>query len=102
MQFEWDQAKAADNVAKHGVSFEEAATALRDPRSTTGLDPNHSVDEERFITFGISTRGRLLVRQRLRREFRRRGSAYPTNSMYPCPATGRSPAVPVTATAPSQ
>ena len=61
MQFEWDQAKAADNVAKHGVSFEEAATALRDPLSTTGLDPNHSVDEERFITFGISTRGRLLV-----------------------------------------
>ena len=48
-------------VAKHGVSFEEAATALRDPLSTTGLDPNHSVDEERFITFGISTRGRLLV-----------------------------------------
>jgi len=45
VQFEWDQATAADNVAKHGVSFEEAATALRDPRSTTGLDPNHSVDE---------------------------------------------------------
>jgi len=39
VQFEWDQAKAADNVAKHGVSFEEAATALRDPLSTTGLDP---------------------------------------------------------------
>src|SRR2546426_648594 len=38
-----------------------AAMALRDPLSTTGVDPDHSVGEERFITFGVSTRGRLLV-----------------------------------------
>ncbi len=61
MHFEWDRAKAEDNVAKHGVSFGEATTALRDPLSTTGVDPDHSFGEERFITFGVSTRGRLLV-----------------------------------------
>jgi uncharacterized protein len=46
---------------KHQVSFEEAATALRDPMSATGLDPDHSESEERFVTFGISESGRLLV-----------------------------------------
>ena len=61
MHFEWDRAKAEDNIAKHGVSFGEATTALRDPLSTTGVDPDHSFGEERFITFGVSTRGRLLV-----------------------------------------
>jgi len=61
VHFEWDRAKAEDNVAKHGVSFGEATTALRDPLSTTGVDPDHSFGEERFITFGVSTRGRLLV-----------------------------------------
>jgi uncharacterized DUF497 family protein len=61
VRFEWHRAKAADNVAKHGVSFEEAATAFRDLLSATGPDPDHSLDEERFVTFGISSRGRLLV-----------------------------------------
>ena len=61
MQFEWDPAKAAENLAKHGVSFEEAATVFRDTLSATGLDPDHSVGEERFVTFGISTSGRLLA-----------------------------------------
>ena len=61
MRFEWDSAKAAVNLAKHGVSFEEASTALRDPLSATGADPDHSGDEERLITFGVSTRGRLLI-----------------------------------------
>ena len=61
MQFEWDTAKAAKNLAKHGVSFEEAATVFRDTLSATGADPDHSVGEERFITFGVSTSGRLLV-----------------------------------------
>ena len=61
MQFEWDPAKAAENLAKHGVSFEEAATVFRDTLSATGADPDHSVGEERFIIFGISTSGRLLV-----------------------------------------
>ena len=61
MRFEWHRAKAADNVAKHGVSFEEAATVFRDPLSATGPDPDHSFDEERFVTFGVSTGGRFLV-----------------------------------------
>ena len=61
MQFEWDSAKAVENLAKHGVSFQEAATVFRDPLSATGADPDHSIGEERLITFGVSTSGRLLV-----------------------------------------
>jgi uncharacterized DUF497 family protein len=61
VHIEWTRTKAAVNIAKHGVSFTEASTALRDPLSMTGADPDHSVGEERFITFGVSTRGRLLV-----------------------------------------
>jgi hypothetical protein len=61
MAFEWDSGKAAANLKKHGVSFEEAATAFRDPLSATGRDPDHSFGEDRFVTFGISNRGRLLV-----------------------------------------
>ena len=61
MRFEWDPPKAAGNLDKHGVSFEEAATVFRDPLSATAQDPDHSLDEERFITFGVSTSGRLLV-----------------------------------------
>lgn len=61
MHFEWDSRKAASNLHKHGVAFEEAATVFQDVLSLTGADPDHSVDEERMITFGLSSRGRLLV-----------------------------------------
>jgi uncharacterized DUF497 family protein len=61
MKFEWNAEKARSNLRKHKVSFVEAATALKDPMAATGLDPDHSVGEERFITFGVSERGRLLV-----------------------------------------
>ncbi len=61
MRIEWDPKKARSNLRKHKVSFEEAATAVSDPMATTGLDPDHSVIEDRYITFGISARGRLLV-----------------------------------------
>lgn len=61
MQFEWDAIKAAENLAKHGVSFEEAATVFRDTLSASGPDPDHSIGEERSVTFGVSTNGRLLV-----------------------------------------
>ena len=61
MRFEWDPAKAAENLAKHSVSFQEAATVFHDPLSATGSDPDHSVGEERFVTFDISTTGRLLA-----------------------------------------
>ncbi len=61
MKFIWDRQKAATNILKHGISFEEASTALRDPLSVTGYDPDHSSEEDRFITFGMSNQQRLLV-----------------------------------------
>ena len=61
MKFEWDPDKARSNLRKHKVSFEEAVTALNDPMSATGTDPDHSFAEDRYITFGVSERGRLLV-----------------------------------------
>jgi uncharacterized DUF497 family protein len=61
MHFEWDPKKATTNHRKHGVTFEEASSALRDSFAATAHDPDHSKDEERFVTFGISSRGRLLA-----------------------------------------
>ena len=61
MKIEWDSKKAKSNLRKHRVSFEEAATALSDPMAATGADPDHSLTEERYVTFGVSERGRLLV-----------------------------------------
>lgn len=61
MQFEWDPKKAATNLRNHGVSFYEATTALQDDLSLTGDDPDHSLSEERYVTFGVSSTGRLLV-----------------------------------------
>lgn len=61
MRFEWDPKKAAVNLRKHSVSFEEATTVLEDDLSLTGEDPDHSEDEERMVTFGLSSRGRLLA-----------------------------------------
>jgi uncharacterized protein len=61
LQFEWDSQKEAANRKKHGVSFEEAATSFADPRSLTIPDPEHSVEEDRFLLLGLSYRGRLLV-----------------------------------------
>jgi hypothetical protein len=61
MHFEWDPVKARQNFHKHGVTFEEASSIFYDPLAVTGADPNHSEDEERLITFGMSSQGRLLV-----------------------------------------
>ena len=61
MRFEWNALKAAANLRKHGVSFDEAASVLFDPLSATGDDPDHSLDERRFVTFGMSSSRRLLV-----------------------------------------
>lgn len=61
MRFYWDPKKAAANLRKHGVSFEEASTVFRDVLSATGSDPDHSVAERRFVTFGNSNQNRLLV-----------------------------------------
>lgn len=61
MQFEWDPKKARANLRKHGVSFEESATVFLDDLSLVGHDPDHSLEEERFVMFGLSSVGRLLV-----------------------------------------
>jgi uncharacterized DUF497 family protein len=61
VEFEWDPGKAADNVRKHKVSFNEAATMFGDFLGATVADPDHSVDEHRYITVGLSGRGRLLM-----------------------------------------
>lgn len=61
MRFDWDERKAAANVAKHGVSFNEAATVLGDTLSWTYPDPKHSRSERRWITVGLSDAGRVLV-----------------------------------------
>jgi len=61
LQFEWDARKEALNRRKHGVLFDEAATAFGDPRSLTVPDPDHSRDEIRLVLLGVSYRGRLLV-----------------------------------------
>ncbi|MDQ3011858.1 MAG: BrnT family toxin [Acidobacteriota bacterium] len=61
MNFQWNKAKAALNLDKHGVSFEEASTVFDDPLSNIVSDPDHSIDEYRWVTTGTSDQGRLLV-----------------------------------------
>ncbi len=61
MEFEWNTEKVRTNYKKHGVDFEEASTVFYDPLSATFGDPDHSIGEQRLITIGFSSRGRLLV-----------------------------------------
>ena len=61
MRFEWDPRKAAANLDKHGVSFEEASTVFGDPLAATVPDPLHSSEELRFVTMGLGESGGLLV-----------------------------------------
>jgi uncharacterized DUF497 family protein len=61
MEFEWDPKKATANVQKHDVTFQEAATVFGDPLAITFEDPDHSTDENRYITFGLSLQKRLIV-----------------------------------------
>lgn len=58
---EWDPLKAETNLKKHQISFEEACTVFDDPLFITFLDVEHSLDEERYITLGLSQRNRLLL-----------------------------------------
>lgn len=60
MIYEWDPKKAADNVTKHRVSFDEATSIFTDPFALTFDDPDHSADEKRFITIGTSDKERIL------------------------------------------
>ena len=52
MQFEWDSNKAAENLKNHSISFDEASSVFGDPLATTIDDPDHSIDEFRFLTMG--------------------------------------------------
>jgi uncharacterized DUF497 family protein len=58
--YEWNANKAARNLRKHGVSFDEAATVFQDPFALTFDDPDHSIEERRFLTIGTSARQRVL------------------------------------------
>lgn len=59
--FEWHPTKAEQNARKHGMTFEEACTAFGDPLALLKPDPDHSVDEQRYLLLGMSSRQRLLV-----------------------------------------
>lgn len=61
LRFEWDPVKAAANLRKHGVSFEEARTVFEDGEALIIPDPDHSDEEERFILLGLSAALRALV-----------------------------------------
>jgi uncharacterized DUF497 family protein len=61
MQFEWDSSKAAANLSKHGVSFDEARSVFDDPLYVDFYDPDHSDQEHRYIIIGQSPQGRLLM-----------------------------------------
>src|SRR5436853_4981784 len=60
LEFEWDPKKAASNLRKHGVSFEEAASVFNDMLATIYEDPDHATSEKRYLTIGTSAKGRLL------------------------------------------
>jgi hypothetical protein len=61
VNFEWDPGKARQNRRKHRISFQEAATVFGDPLAVTFPDPDHSASEQRFITVGMSSAGRILI-----------------------------------------
>ena len=61
MRFSWDLSKDLLNQRDHGIAFQEATTVFGDSLAVTVSDPDHSVGEERFITIGQSSSGRLLV-----------------------------------------
>ena len=61
MDFEWDTNKDAANQSKHGVSFNEAKTVFEDPLFVVFDDPNHSIEEERYLIIGLSVQNRVLI-----------------------------------------
>ena len=60
-KFDWDDAKAAANLSKHGVDFDEAKTVFYDSLAGAMPDPDHSIGEERLFTIGLSRMGRTLI-----------------------------------------
>jgi uncharacterized DUF497 family protein len=69
VNFEWDAEKAEANLKKHSVSFDEAKTVFRDPMYLIFADPDHSIDEKRFLLLGVSKSDRLLFVSYTEREF---------------------------------
>jgi uncharacterized protein len=61
IRFAWDKAKAAENIRKHGISFEEGSTVFADENARLKHDPDHSDSEDRFILLGLSSMLRLLL-----------------------------------------
>ncbi len=61
MDFEWNKNKADINLKKHGISFQEAATVFGDKLALTFNDPDHSADEHRLLTFGVTRTGKYVV-----------------------------------------
>ena len=61
MRFEWDDEKANANLKEHGVSFDEAKTVFEDPLYVDFYDPDHSLDEHRYIIIGESEGGQVLI-----------------------------------------
>jgi len=61
VDFEWDKNKSRTNLSKHGISFDEAKTVFDDPLYIDFYDPDHSENEQRYIMFGTSERGRVLM-----------------------------------------
>lgn len=61
MKLNWDTKKAASNLRKHGISFEEAGTVFGDPMALTFDDPDHSIGERRPLTFGVTRTSKFLI-----------------------------------------
>ena len=61
MELEWDNKKSAKNLKKYKVSFREAATVFGDPMAITFNDPDHSIDEHRMLTFGLTITGKMII-----------------------------------------
>ena len=61
MEFEWNPKKSVANERKHNVTFQEGSTVFGDRLAMTFADPDHSKNEQRYLTFGLSKHNRLLV-----------------------------------------
>jgi uncharacterized DUF497 family protein len=72
MNLEWNPKKAAANIRKHDVTFQEAATVFGDPLAVTFEDPDHSLNENRQVTFGLSLQNRFLIVSHMERGGRTR------------------------------
>ena len=61
MTFEWDENKNQINIKKHGIDFEEAKTVFYDDNAVVFDDPEHSIEEERFLILGLSENEKLCI-----------------------------------------